>query len=303
MNHEIRKNTFKIGITALLVSAIITALSQVYYANKVQGIHPFLFTGISFFVTAIYFQTFAMKQRVKVQWQEARRPLVLLNMASIITFMGFYFALKYIEPAIVSSLEMGIGPLFILLLAVFQKTAVRQKQWYIAIGTFIACTVLILAVLFGESGVKMQLSIEVILGIVASLLCGVGAVFCSIYSKQLNDLGWTSSMILAKGYIGIIIISFIFTYDLVIPYFKANITWILLITVLGVMVPMYLLQKGIQYTNTFIVMMSLCFIPVFTFAFQLLDARIQFSGLTFIGVSLLFLFGVLSILGESKEVE
>ncbi len=302
MDYDIRKNTFKIGIIALLISAIITALSQVYYANKVQGIHPFLFTGISFFVTAIYFQTFAMKQRVKVQWQEARRPLVLLNMASIITFMGFYFALKYIEPAIVSSLEMGIGPLFILLLAVFQKTAVRQKQWYIAIGTFIACTVLILAVLLGESGVKMQLSIEVILGIVASLLCGVGAVFCSIHSKQLNDLGWTSSMILAKRYIGIIIISFIFTYDLVIPYFKANITWILLITVVGVMLPMYLLQKGIQYTNTFIVMMSLCFIPVFTFAFQLLDARIQFSGLTFIGVSLLFLFGVLSILGENKEM-
>ncbi|MEK4423640.1 DMT family transporter [Solibacillus sp. FSL K6-1523] len=302
MNHGIRKNTFKMGIIALLVSAIITALSQVYYANKVQGIHPFLFTGISFFVTAVYFQAFAFKQKVKVQWQEARRPLLLLNMASIITFMGFYFALKYIEPAIVSSLEMGIGPLFILLLAVFQKTAVRQKQWYIAIGTFIACAVLISAVLFGESGVKMQLSIEVILGIVASLLCGVGAVFCSIYSKQLNELGWTSSMILAKRYIGIIIISFLFTYDLIIPYFKANITWILLITVLGVMLPMYLLQKGIQYTNTFIVMMSLCFIPVFTFAFQLFDARIQFSGLTFIGVSLLFLFGVLSILGENKEI-
>lgn len=300
MDYGIRKNTFKIGIIALLASAIITALSQVYYANKVQGIHPFLFTGISFFVTAMYFQAFAMKQKVKVQWKEARRPLMLLNMASIITFMGFYFALKYIEPAIVSSLEMGIGPLFILLLAAFQKTAVRQKQWYIAIGTFIACTVLISAVLLGESGVKMQLSLEVILGIFSSLLCGVGAVFCSIYSKQLNELGWTSSMILAKRYIGIIIISFLFTYDLVIPYFKANITWILLITVLGVMVPMYLLQKGIQYTNTFIVMMSLCFIPVFTFAFQLLDVRIQFSGLTFIGVSLLFLFGVLSILGEKE---
>ena len=121
------------------------------------------------------------------------------------------------------------------------------------------------------------------------------AVFCSEYSKQLSDIGWSSSMILAKRYIGIILISFMFTYDLIIPYFMDNILWILIVTLIGVLIPNYLLQKGIQYTNTFLVMMSLSFIPVFTFLFQLFDTRIHFSIITCIGVFVLFICGIFSL--------
>ncbi|GLC89110.1 DMT family transporter [Lysinibacillus piscis] len=291
---------YKVGVLALISSAIITAISQVFYANRVQGIHPFLFTGISFFVTSLYFQCFAFRQKVAPRWRQTWQPLLSLNLSSVVTFMGFYFALKYIEPAIVSSLEMGIGPLFILLITLYQRTAIAKSQWFIAVGTLFACGVLIMAVVVGESGVTMELSTEVVIGIIASILCGAGAVCCSIYSKQLNELGWTSSMILAKRYIGIVSLSFFLTYDRILPYLMDNIMWILLLTLFGVMLPMYLLQKGIQYTNTFLVMMSLCFVPVFTFAFQLIDARVQFSTVTFSGVLLLFCLGVASIWIEKK---
>lgn len=300
MQMKRQSNYYKIGVISLLCSAFITAISQVFYANQVQGIHPFLFTGISFFVTALYFQLIASSQKQTYAWSQARRPLIRLNFASIIAFMGFYFALKYIEPAVVSALEMGIGPLFIALMMLLQKQSVRKLQWMIAIGTFIACLFLIVAVLGGETGVALQLSPASLIGLIASVLCGIGAVLCSIYSKQLSELGWTSSMILSKRYIGIIVVSFIFTYDLIIPYFREHIGWILLVTVFGVMLPMYLLQKGIQYTSVFMVMMSLCFIPVFTFGFQLLDNRISFSTISFIGIMLLFVLGILSVVDDAK---
>lgn len=147
----------------------------------------------------------------------------------------------------------------------------------------------------GESGVPSQFSSKMFVGILASVLCGIGAVFCSEYSKQLSDIGWTSSMILANRYIGIILISLIVTYDLIIPYFMDNITWIVIVTLVGVLIPNYLLQKGIQNTNTFLVMMSLSFIPVFTFLFQLFDTRIHFSIITCSGVLLLFCCGIFSL--------
>lgn len=168
-------------------------------------------------------------------------------------------------------------------------------------GTLIACFILIWAVISGNSGITSQMSSEMIIGIMASILCGIGAVFCSEYSRELNDRGWTSSMILSKRYIAIIVISFIFTYDLIISYFVENIIWILIVTVGGVLIPNYLLQKGIQYTNTFLVMMSLSFIPVFTFLFQLFDLRIQFSVVTTIGIGLLFICGVSSLREEGKK--
>lgn len=135
MEIKIEKSVYKAGVYALLGSAVLTSISQVYYANQVQSIHPFLFTGISFFITAIYFQVFAMKQRIKANWKVAGKPLLKLNIASTITFMGFYFALKYVEPAIVSSLEMGIAPLFILVLMMMQKKTIATKKWAISIGT------------------------------------------------------------------------------------------------------------------------------------------------------------------------
>ena len=109
-------------------------------------------------------------------------------------------------------------------------------------------------------------------------------------------------MILSKRFIAIIILSFITTYDTLILYFLENIAWIMMVTIMGVLIPMYLLQKGIQYCETFIVMMSLCFIPVFTFFFQLLDPRLTWSSLIFTGVCLLLILVILSMWQEQKNV-
>lgn len=296
-----QRKMYVVGIVSLLASAILTSISQVYYANKVQLVHPFLFTGISFFITAIFFQMVAMKQRVQVEWKRAFLPLLKLNLASVLAFMGFYFALKYIEPAIVSSLEMGVGPLFVLVIALRTRVHIPRIQWWIALGTLGACLLLIYAIFSGNSGVT-EWRVENSWGIVTSIFCGLGAVLCTIYSKQLSTLGWSSSMILSKRFIAIIILSFIATYDTLILYFLENIAWIMMVTIMEVLIPMYLLQKGIQYCETFIVMMSLCFILVFTFFFQLLDPRLTWSSLTFTGVCLLLILGILSMWQEQKNV-
>ena len=301
MNTIIKSNTYKIGVAALLLSAIITAVSQVFYANKVQSVHPFLFTGISFFITALFFQALTMKQTVQPNWQQARDPLIKLNIASAVTFLSFYFALKYVEPAIVSSLEMAVAPLFIIILLLCQQQKISFSKWLIALGTLLACIVLVVGVVNGESGVTEMFTSQMLVGLIASVICGIGAVYCSEYSKQLSGIGWTSSMILSKRYIAIIVISFCITYEQLYYYFLENITWILIVTIAGVLLPNYLLQKGIQYTNTFLVMMSLSFIPVFTFVFQLFDTRLQFSIITLIGVSMLFVCGLLSIKEESNN--
>lgn len=90
------------------------------------------------------------------------------------------------------------------------------------------------------------------------------------------------------------------TYTILPTYLLENIDWIVLVTIFGVALPTYLLQKGIQYCEPFFVMMTICFIPVFTFAFQLFDPRIEWSTLSLIGIIMLFLLGVASIYSESK---
>lgn len=294
-----------IGASFLLLSALLMSVSQVYYANQVQGVHPFLFTGVSFFITALLFNMIAFKQRSlsTVSVRASLGDVVKLNGSSILAFMGFYYALKFIEPAIVSSLEMGVGPFFaIVVTAMIAKEKIRatQAQWIITAGTFAASVLLMLTALFGLSGVQVTNTADFVYGIIASVLCGLGAVLCTIYSKKLSNAGWTSSAILAHRFYGIITLSFLMTYAILPTYLMANIDWIVLVTIFGVALPTFLLQKGIQYCEPFFVMMTICFIPVFTFAFQLFDPRIEWSTLSLIGIVMLFLLGVASIFSESK---
>jgi drug/metabolite transporter (DMT)-like permease len=186
---------------------------------------------------------------------------------------------------------MGIGPLFVLVLAFFAKESIpKAAQWVIAAGTFIACTILILAVVSGKSAIQMDITMPVILALIASVGCGIGAVLCTIYSKRLSEAGWTTSMILANRYYGIILLSFFATFDIFFKYFSGNISWIIAVTAIGVMLPMYFLQIGIQYCSPLIVMMSLCFVPIFTFFFQMFDTRLSWSPVSLLGISLLFIF-------------
>ena len=291
--------TYVIGVICLLVGAVLTSLSQVYYANRVQAVHPFLFTCVSFFVATVIFQLLAARHKQDYRWSTTRSTILKLNIATVCCFMGFYFALKYIEPAIVSSLEMGLGPLFVLLLALKSKERVLKMQWVIAFSTLAACLMLVANIFMGNSGVQ-QWDRYTVIGIGASVLCGLGAVYCTVYSKELSAAGWTSAMILAKRFYGIVVLSFLMSYDLLPTYLSGNIVWILVMTTFGVLLPMYFLQQGIKYCNVFIVMMSLCFIPVFTFFFQLFDERLIWSNTTFAGVMLLLILGIMSVVVERR---
>ncbi|WP_342511494.1 EamA family transporter [Sporosarcina sp. FSL K6-1522] len=302
MSEKSVSKTMLIGASFLLLSALLMSVSQVYYANQVQGVHPFLFTGISFFITAVLFNMIAYRQRgtmtATANTRSSMADVVKLNASSILAFMGFYYALKFIEPAIVSSLEMGVGPFFaIVVTAMVAKEKIRatRAQWLITAGTFAASVLLMVTALAGLSGVQVTNTTDFVYGLVASVLCGLGAVLCTIYSKKLSVAGWTSSSILAHRFYGIIILSFLMTYKIFPTYLMANLDWILLITIFGVTIPMFLLQKGIQYCDPFVVMMSICFIPVFTFIFQLFDPRIAWSTPTLVGILMLFIVGVASL--------
>src|SRR5699024_12860932 len=105
--------------------------------------------------------------------------LLYLILSYVLDFMGLYFALNYIEPAIVSSLEMGVGPLFVVLIALLQRQAVKRENWIIAIGTLLTTLLLIYAIFTGQSATEMQCNVNIILGIIASIACGLREVICT----------------------------------------------------------------------------------------------------------------------------
>ncbi|WP_018922728.1 EamA family transporter [Salsuginibacillus kocurii] len=303
-------NTYLLGTVALLASAFLAAISQVFYAQQVQSISPFSFTFISFFLTALFFLLLSLSQK-----NEEKRSLdffsfkdfALLNVSTALAFLGFYYALKYIEPAIVSALEMGVGPLFALFIStmLYPKTTILKSDALIAVGTLCASFILVGAAVTGRSGVSFDYTFEYFIGLAASLGCGMGAVLAAIYSKKLSEKAWTSSQILAHRFYLIVILSFfiaVFQKD-VNRELVGHLDWILIVSVTGVLLPLYFLQVGIKHCDTFYVMMSITFVPVFTFFFQLLDPRVGWSTPTFIGILLLTVLGVISTYVKNNQDE
>src|SRR5699024_10755576 len=127
---------------------------------------------------------------------------------------------------------------------------------------------------------EMQWNVNIILGIIASIACGLGAVLCTIYSKQLSRAGWTSSMILSKRSYGIILFSFFFTYDLIFDYTMENISWILVVRkILFCLSSLLLFSYVIFYVDVNILWMVLSLIRVFRLFLFLVELRLyRFSG-------------------------
>lgn len=292
------------GTSLLLISALLASANQVYYANRVQNVSPFVFMFISFLFTALFYIIISRMRKKEIQIDKLIfKDLVKLNVSSILAFMGFYYALKFIEPAIVSALEMGVGPLFAIVLGRFlyqKQENPNYWEWFIALGTFVASILLIWGVFTGKTGVQNVSFPLLVNGIVASILCGIGAVLSAIYSKKLSNANWNTRSILAHRFYGIIILSLILSINEFQQELLINWDWILIVTIFGVALPLYFLQLGIKYCQPFFVMMSICFVPVFTFFFQLFDSRVLWSTHTFIGILLLLILGLLSIFHTNK---
>ncbi|MCP3028505.1 DMT family transporter [Halobacillus sp. A5] len=299
MSDYTKQQTFW-GTFFLISSALCTAGSNVYYSNMVQNISPFTFTFISFLLTAILFHALQWYSPIRrhsgsfINW----KTLIGINISTAGAFMSFYFALKYIEPAVAGAIEIGAAPVSsLLLMKVLQRQQVKWIDLSTGTGALIGSLFLIMAALQGKSGFGSVPMPFTAAGLLASIMCGFFAALAAIYSKKLSDARWSSTQILAHRFYVIIILSLMLSLQQASLFEQVLTHWrgLLTVTFTGVILPLYFLQLGIKRSATFFVMMSLSFIPVFTFAFQFLDPRITVSLHSLAGIIIILAFASLSV--------
>jgi drug/metabolite transporter (DMT)-like permease len=297
---------YLVGTLFLIGSALLSSVNQVYYAIYIQNLDPFAFTFVSFLLSAVIFNLIVMfsKQPIVFGERSNRKNIISLNVSTAVAFLGFFYALKFVEPAIVSAIEIGVGPLITLLLGKFfnPKKKLRGINLIIGAGILLGSLLLFWASLTGRSGIEFNSIYDMSKGMFASIICGLGAVMAAIYSKRLSEAGWSSTKILAHRFYAIVPISAIFAFanGSLNTILLENWMWIMIVTITGVVLPLYMLQVGIRFCDPFFVMISITFIPAFTFIFQLFDPRIVWSNVTLCGVVTLLVFALLSVVIENN---
>jgi len=101
------------------------------------------------------------------------------------------------------------------------------------------------------------------LGLLASLAAGIGAVLITMASKALLNRGWKFESVLAHRFYLIILISFVMTLGSGLPAIEWSV-YLLAVTMIAVLAPLYLLQVGIERCDTYTVMVTMTALPILT---------------------------------------
>ncbi len=272
------------GLIIGLVFCLISAIFDVYVAFMTQAISTLLVMFYCFAASAIFFAACTLRRSANILCSkiiEHWHLVVTVNISVLLNWGGLFYALRYLEPAVVGVASVACGPALTLIIALVNKRSAKVAF----VDTLVSCLVLISVAIMlfnsfaGDSGIATTTVEQRLLGIASVLVCAVGTVMYTVFSKELFERRWSIDEILAVrniAMIGVCVIaipatggSFLLGREWVLP--------MIMLVVVGHVLPIYLVQKTIYYLTPIHVSLVLLTLPVFVLLLQYLDARIEFS--------------------------
>lgn len=297
------------GAGFVFAFSFLTAGKEVVSGNTLQDTDPFLLVFVTFLAVAsvCLLLTRLQGQRLGLR-PEDRRDLIVVNVCSTCSWLFFFYALKYLEPALVTAVITASGPLVTLCTDHIFRLKRDARMSDVLTGIGIACvTVYLLWVAStGRSAFASTDKVSVWISLAGCFFTGISVAFTTVYSKRLYDKGWSPTRLMAHRFYLLIFLSGIASLRVEdgIEQVVHNLGPIVLITFGGVLIPIYLLQLGIQRISPVMVATIISIGPAFTILLELLDQRLDWSWASFGGVvALVSLVLTNTILGakESRE--
>jgi drug/metabolite transporter (DMT)-like permease len=191
------------------------------------------------------------------------------------------FALRYLEPAVVNVVGIALGPVLTLAFNPLLRrgTAILRAEAWVAAGIGVLIGLLLWGSFTGHSGLD-RTSGETLAGVALVLVTGVGSVTNVIYSKRLSDADLPPRRVLAVRFFLILAVTWALVAVDDAPGVGVALGPSALIALLGVALPLYLLQVGIRRTEPITASILLTLSPLFAYVMQLADNRLTPSVLT-----------------------
>ncbi len=278
------------GIVPLTGFALFTAALDVYAGNQFQEHSPVTVAAISFALAAAFFLGIDMLRQGAAATlrplRTNRYDIIMINITTAVTWLSMLFALKYLEPAIVNVVGLAIGPLITVLLSPLLRPGSSVLRVEILVSLIIGAMIgmLVWGSITGRSGIGELGRLDAMLGVGLTLLTGIGSVANVIYSKRLSDANLKPQSVLALRFFLMLAITWTMVAVSPAPGLAAALLPSAPIAVIGVAVPLYLLQVGIRNVEPITASILLTLSPFFAFVLQLPDQRLTPSVFTLIGI-------------------
>jgi drug/metabolite transporter (DMT)-like permease len=207
--------------------------------------------------------------------------------------------MKNMEPAVANSIANALGPVITLLLARQMGRTDKPSRLEIfgAIGVLAGMLALVEVTWAGKSGLTGVGQDQVRLGLGMAIVCGVSMAANNLFSKRLNLKGWSAEQILAKRFYVLLLLAGALLPPHTLEWISSvpHVATVVFVSVLGIIVPLYAFQVGLQKLEPMIVSLLLATLPLVAFGVQVLDRRIAFSPYSLVGVVMVIGFSLLGI--------
>ncbi|KFM95693.1 DMT family transporter [Bacillus clarus] len=301
------KKASLIGVGFVLIYNILSSIKEVVSGHVVQTISPFLLVTMAFGFAFVFFQIlsfFKYKNEYKKPFQDYS-TLIKVNISTVGAWIGFFYGVKYLEPAIVSTLIAGIGPAIATIYQGFfaSKRNINPVENYSAFGILICSILLVWISLNGMTSVNSVNYIDITKGVILTFISSVCVVITTFYTKKLSGLGCSPMTIMAHRFyllIPISLIAFLITNTQKVNILE-NLPIIIYIAVFGATIPLLCLQYGIKYCTPIMVVTLLAIAPLFTFLFEIADPRLNLSPVSGGLITLTTAICIISTLSSLKK--
>lgn len=264
------------------------ALANGLLSGNLHGDQNLLFSFTAFGFSALAFGFAARIRRTGPRARtfhgERLRLMMKLNVATAVTFLGFYWSLTLIPASLASAVETGIGPLALAVSGLRSSTGARQAR-----KPVLGALALVLAL--GVAGRVMSLEQAAplpafCLGLAAAAVAGISAASIATLSHRLGRLEVPPVEVTAHR--------FHLTYVLALAALLfgpgpgvghasgAHIGFIALVAVFGAALPLFVLQVGMQRTTPFVVTLLASAVPSLTYLMATFVGDEKFDLLTFV---------------------
>lgn len=293
------------GVVLGLLFCFISAAFDVYVAFLTQTVSTMLVIFYCFISSAILFLSYTLfKDKTALIFKLKRdMPWVILaNFAVLLNWGGLFYALRYLEPAVVGVASVACGPALTLVISALDKGIGKagRIETVTSYLVLLSVGVMLYNSFTGDSGISSTTQEQRVLGIISVVLCALGTVLYTIVSKRLFSRAWAVHEILATRNIVMIVLCLCFILNSTASFGVSSnlILPMVILVVAGHLLPIYLIQKTIFHLSPIHVSLVLLTLPVFTLVLQYLDARVEFSTPTIAAIFIIVL--LLGVLGLNK---
>jgi drug/metabolite transporter (DMT)-like permease len=289
------RRSHTIGVALVLVWVVLTASKAVYVGHLVQDLDSTLLLVGCMAIAVVFFNATQLADRAAYARVVADNlvDILWLNLFTAAAWASFFAALRFLEAAVAESFVVAVDPLATLFLAraLRQESPVLPSELAASWAMMVAAAFLGVGVWYGESSVGVIGGADTMFAIACVLVCGIANGGITVISKRLADRKVTASQVMASRFLLLLAagLAFVVIRGQDMGALTGHAGGVVVVAVLGMIVPLFVVQKAIERAEPMTVVLVGSTLPVVAFALQQLDSRLTFSWLSFAGVTAIFI--------------